>query len=104
MDTNILNGFREVAKQVLPDGSKVWLYGSRARGESSVDSDWDLLILINKSSVNSSDEDAYCYPFVLWGWKNQADVSPILYTYEEWAKRAASPFYDNVEHDKISIL
>lgn len=99
----MINEFRSVASDVLPEGSQVWLYGSRARGDYHEESDWDLLILVDKSSVNSADEDNFSYPFVLIGWKNAAAVNPLLYTYDEWKRRSASPFYANVEHDKILI-
>lgn len=104
MNDNLIIGLKSIANEVLPQGSKVWLYGSRARGEARPDSDWDLLILIEKDKVSSADEDTYSYPFVLYGWKHAAAVSPMLYTYDEWAKRSASPFHQNVEHDKIAIL
>lgn len=96
--------WKQVAKHVLPLGSQVWLYGSRARKEAREDSDWDLLILIDKDQLVSNDEDLYSYPFVVEGWKHASAASPLLFTYKDWQKRSASPFYSNVEHDKIRIL
>lgn len=104
MENEMLNGFRSIAASVLPKGSQVWLYGSRARGEAHSESDWDLLILVDKSQVNSMDEDEYSYPFVFWGWQHKAAVSPLLYTFSDWERRSASPFYINVEKDKIAII
>ncbi len=101
--TDIMNDFKQVAQDVLPVGSQVWLYGSRARGDFGTESDWDLLILVDKSSITSSDEDDYSYPFVLMGWHHAAAVNPLLYTFSDWQERKASPFYDNVERDKIQI-
>lgn len=54
-----LDDFCNLAKKVMPEGSQVWLYGSRARGDTRDDSDWDLLILLDKTSVTSADEDQY---------------------------------------------
>lgn len=96
--------WQQVAKRVLPSGSQVWLYGSRARREAREDSDWDLLILVDKEQLASRDEDLYSYPFVVEGWKHASAASPMLFTYKDWQKRSASPFYSNVEHDKIRIL
>jgi len=98
-----LDVFREVAHRVLPEGSQVWLYGSRARGEAQADSDWDILILLDKPSISSQDEDDYAYPFVDMGWDYASAVSPQIYTFEDWKKMAFTPYYQNVEHDKIQI-
>ena len=43
---NIIEKLQEVAQQVLPQGSSLYLYGSRARGDHRADSDWDLLALV----------------------------------------------------------
>lgn len=102
-DNRMIEDLREVAKEVLPQGSHVWLYGSRARGDYHEESDWDLLILIDKPHVDSKDEDEYSFPFVMKGWHNAAAVSPLLYTFSEWQERKHSPFYENVERDKFLI-
>ncbi|MBQ2096680.1 MAG: nucleotidyltransferase domain-containing protein, partial [Bacteroidales bacterium] len=38
---------REFASKTMEPGSKVWLYGSRARGDNGPNSDWDLLVLLD---------------------------------------------------------
>ena len=85
VEKRMIRALRETAQQVVPEGGQVWLYGSRARGDAHHESDWDLLILLNKPSVTLQDEDDIAYPFVKTGWKNDMAVSPQLYTFEEWA-------------------
>ena len=99
----MIDEIKHVAKEVLPDHGKLYLYGSRARGDAREDSDWDLLILLNKPSITTEDEDKIAYPFVVVGWKNDAAVSPQLYTFDEWEARSFTPYYKNVEHDKLLI-
>lgn len=43
------------------------------------------------------------YPFVYLGWQMNEDVNPMLYTYSEWKERMASPFFQNVERDKLQL-
>ena len=58
---NVYTNLRETAAKVLPPGSSLYLYGSRARGDYHEDSDWDLLILLNKSDIEQSDYDYVCF-------------------------------------------
>ena len=44
--SDILKEIKRIAKEVLPKGGQLILYGSRARNEAAKDSDWDLLILL----------------------------------------------------------
>lgn len=39
---------KEKMKSVMPQGSEAILFGSRARGDYREDSDWDILILLDK--------------------------------------------------------
>ena len=56
-NTEIMDRIREVAHASLPKGGRVLLYGSRARGDAKEDSDWDLLLLLNKEKLEQSDYD-----------------------------------------------
>ena len=99
-----LNILKRVAQEVIPSGGNVWLYGSRARGDAKDDSDWDLLILLAKSVITPTDEDTIAYPFVHEGWKSDIDVSPQVYTVQEWKEQSFTPYYKNVERDKIVLI
>lgn len=100
----ILERLKNTAKQILPYGGQVWLYGSRARGDAHEDSDWDLLILLDKQTITQEDEDEIAYPLVVEGWRNDSAVSPQIYTFGEWEARSFTPYYQQIERDKQRIL
>ena len=93
-----------MGQQLLPKGSHLWLYGSRARGDARPDSDWDLLVLVDQEKQQLQDFDQYAYPFIEMGWQTGEEINPMLYTRQEWEKRNFTPFYHNVIADKIELL
>ena len=99
----IISNITQTARQVLPDGASLILFGSRARGDASFDSDWDLLLLLNQDQIASLDFDTYAYPFVSQGWRWGEYFSVKVYTYKEWERRKGTPFYKNVETDGIKL-
>lgn len=99
----VIYSIRKTVGEVLPTGTKVVLFGSQARGDAREDSDWDILILINKDRVNNTDFDNFAYPLVELGWKLGLMINPILYTYKDWQKRNFTPFYKNVEQEGIVL-
>lgn len=94
---------RSIAQSTLQKGCVAWLYGSRARGDERLDSDWDVLILLDKNEIDSDDFNRYSYPLIEKGWEYGADISPQLYTKAEWEQMHITPYYQNVEHDKKVI-
>lgn len=92
-----------IAKKIMPKGSNVWLYGSRARGDAQIDSDWDILVLMDKEGIAKEDFEKFSYPLIEYGWHFGADLSPQLYTKKEWEAMRITPYYQNVEHDKRII-
>jgi len=101
--TQVIDSIRQVASLVLPQGSKLYLYGSRARGDARKDSDWDLLILLDKPKLSSEDYD-YGYPFREFGWDIGEEISPHIYTKKQWSEWTFLPYHKNVERDKIVLV
>ena len=92
-----------LGKSILPQGASLWLYGSQARGEATPDSDWDLLVLLDKAKREPSDV-RYSDALQDFGFDQNQYVSPQIYTRSEWAAMHFMPFYKNVEHDKIVLV
>lgn len=92
-----------LGKSILPKDASLWLYGSQARGEATKDSDWDLLILLNKDKRELSD-NIYAEQLSDYGFDHNQYVSPQIYTRKEWAAMYFMPFVKNVEHDKIVLV
>ncbi len=99
----ILNSIKNMLPEVMPQGGKVLLFGSQARGEARHDSDWDLLILLPKDRIKNDDFDNVAYPLIEFGWSVGAEINPLLYTYSDWEKRNFTPFYKNVKKDSIEL-
>ena len=66
----ILYAIKEVIAQVMPTGARVVLFGSQARNDAREDSDWDILILLDKEKLEEADHDKYVYPLFELGLEN----------------------------------
>lgn len=104
MNTDVLLKIKENLKANLPKSAKAMLYGSRARGTERSDSDWDILILLNKDTLTQSDYREFSFPLVCLGWDIDQTINPIMYTTKEWDTYKITPFYENVNKDAINLL
>ena len=102
-EEQILRAIAAKAKSVAPKDATIMLYGSRARGDYRNDSDWDLLILLNKDKITLNDIDNVEYPLRELGWSIGQDINPVLYTKKEWSENSFTPFYKNVAKDSIAL-
>ena len=102
MNQQIFNEIQTLKRQILPN-EKVILFGSQARGDAHADSDWDLLVLLDKDKKTSEDEDMYGYPFDELGWNYGVAINSILYTQKQWEQGKIFPFYQNVMREGIEI-
>lgn len=99
----VLNAIQQKASTIMPKDAKVILFGSRARKDAKPDSDWDILVLLNKSKIEEQDHDDFTYPFWELGWQLNQMIHPIVYSINDWEKRKGSPFYENVEAEGIML-
>ena len=49
----------------IDNTAEVILYGSRARGDNKRDSDWDVMILLNRSNVDKKVELTFSLEYIL---------------------------------------
>ena len=97
-----LNHIKQKVASANPT-AKVILFGSRVRNNVHGESDWDLLILLDKKSIDNSDFENIAYPIIEYGWKNGEQVSPKLYTFTDWEKRSFIQFYKNIKKEGIVL-
>ena len=98
----ILQSIKARAKEVLPKNGKAILFGSQARGDYREDSDWDLLLLLDKPKLSPT-VDEYAYPFFELGWQLDAEIHPLLYTMTDWEKRRGMMLYVDVRKEGVEL-
>lgn len=99
----IIDAITGKARQIVPHSAEVILFGSRARGDAHEDSDWDVLILLDKERITSQDIDDYTYPLRELGWSYNQCINAILYTKKDWNKSITSPFRQNVISEGVRL-
>ncbi|MEH2876637.1 nucleotidyltransferase domain-containing protein [Segatella copri] len=100
---HILAAIRECLAKNLPASGKVILFGSQARGTAREDSDWDILIILDKEKLMADDYDNITYPLTELGWELGEEINPVMYTTQEWEKYRNTPFVRNVEKEGVRI-
>ena len=93
---NILVVIKKLVEE-RDSSAKIYLYGSRAKGNAHKDSDWDLLILLNRDKITSEIENEITSPLYDLEFETGEIISPMVYTLKEWnTKYNVTPFYKNV--------
>ena len=106
MDTqDSMNGLiSESLKRIIPQGSEILLFGSRARGDNRADSDWDILILLERKGKSTwEDYDTIGYSVNTLFWNLNQDVNTIIQTKSEWQAKSFTPFYKSVMEDAVAL-
>ena len=73
------------------------LYGSRARGDFSPDSDWDILILVDEPEFNNEIDDKYRNELYNLSLEIEQAISINIYPKKYWKDILRfSPLYQNI--------
>jgi predicted nucleotidyltransferase len=98
-----MNGSKDILQEIKKivtekeASAKIYLYGSRVRGTADSESDWDLLILLNKEKITTELEKEITNPLYDLEFETGQVISPMIYSEKEWNKKyKITPFYINV--------
>jgi predicted nucleotidyltransferase len=101
-DTHIAKLIRKEIKNLEP-GAQIILFGSRARGDSKKDSDWDVLILTDSSDVYSVEISLRDKLFDLEIETGEV-FSIFVYNKKDWNTRhKVTPLYHSISNEGIKL-
>ena len=92
-----------LAKNMSANGKEI-LFGSQARGTAREDSDWDILIILDKEELLPTDYDSITYPLTMLEWNLGKEINPVMYSAKEWQKYRNIAFCKNVEREGIRLV
>jgi predicted nucleotidyltransferase len=102
-DTDLLQRCKEAIRRVVPDADVI-LYGSRARGDATEDSDYDLLVLVDKPADIAMHEQliSSIYPLEL---ESGAVLTLTAHNRTLWDSKLyrAMPFHENVDREGVLL-
>lgn len=82
--------------------TQIWIYGSEARGDAMINSDVDLLILLNKDEVTLNDRMAINDVFLDFEMEEGIAVNSFIDTKSHWGQHNTL-FRENVNRDRIAL-
>lgn len=98
-DQNILLKIKAVIKAVDPS-AEVLLFGSRARGDFHSDSDWDVLIIVDKEKLTWEDEKMFRHKLYDLELEIAQPISIFVYSRVEWyGKNSVTPFFESIQSE-----
>lgn len=84
--------------------AEAYLFGSRARGEESSTSDWDVLILIDNHEITNEIEDNFREGLYEIELESGYVISAFIYPKDLWhSKLTQSPLYKNIVKEGITL-
>jgi predicted nucleotidyltransferase len=90
-------------KELDPD-AEIILYGSHARGRANKDSDWDILILLDKQNVTLTTEQKYRHYLLDVEMEIGQPISVFVRSKRVWKKKyRVTSFYQNIKSEGVRV-
>ena len=101
-DTELLRRCKQAIRSVVPDADVI-LYGSRARGDAADDSDYDLLVLVDRRADPAIHKRLISSIFPLE--ENGAVLTLSVHNRDRWNSELyrAMPFHEDVDRDGVLL-
>jgi predicted nucleotidyltransferase len=88
----------------LDPNAEVILYGSHARGQANKNSDWDILILLDKQNVTLTTEQKYRHYLLDVELEIGQPISVFVKSKKVWeTKYPVTPFYQNIKNEGVRV-
>jgi uncharacterized protein len=102
-DRDLLVECKDAVRQVAPEAQLI-LYGSRARGDARDDSDYDLLVVVDRE-VDMALERAIVNRLVPLEARTGKALTALVYSRAQWnsAQCRAMPLHRNVTHEGVIV-
>lgn len=98
----ILKQIKETVLKADPS-AEVILFGSRARGDYERESDWDILILIDRKNDTSDFKSSLRNAIYKIELQHSIVISGLIYTKTWWREMGKTPFFNEVKNEGIAI-
>jgi predicted nucleotidyltransferase len=102
VEKDVLSQIKAAIGQYMPEATAI-LYGSRARGDARPDSDWDILILLDKEKITYEDRGRVADPLYDLSFAIDELISVKVYSAESWEKQRFTLFHKYIEEEGIVI-